>query len=142
MEWQKLAFFVHCFVSTCLANQPTTVLKLGLRKIGKFDKIFFAFFWFILPRATYLPIQVFKTSLRHLLSINMLKLKKTTFNNFELWNWNNRLCRCDAAGRAAAAAARFYLFKKKAPFATITASVMKSSFLAASPASKKGSPIK
>ena len=26
----KLAFFVHCFVSTCLANQPTTVLELGL----------------------------------------------------------------------------------------------------------------
>ena len=25
MEWQKLAFFVHCFVSECLANQPTTV---------------------------------------------------------------------------------------------------------------------
>ena len=117
MEWQKLALFVHCFVSECLANQPTTVLKLGLRKIGKFDKIFFAFFWFILPRATYLPIQVFKTSLRHLLSINMLKLKKTTFNNFELWNWNNRLCRCDVAGRAvAAAAARFYEFKIKAPF--------------------------
>ena len=30
MEWQKLAFFVHCFVSERLANQPTTVLELGL----------------------------------------------------------------------------------------------------------------
>ena len=24
MEGQKLAFFIHCFVSECLANQPTT----------------------------------------------------------------------------------------------------------------------
>ena len=30
MEWQKLVLFVHCFVSTCLVNQPTTVLELGL----------------------------------------------------------------------------------------------------------------
>ena len=27
---KKLAFFVHCFVSECLANQPITVLELGL----------------------------------------------------------------------------------------------------------------
>ena len=26
----KLAFFIHFFVSECLANQPTTVLELGL----------------------------------------------------------------------------------------------------------------
>ena len=26
----KIGIFVHCFVSTCLANQPTTVLELGL----------------------------------------------------------------------------------------------------------------
>ena len=59
MEWQKLAFFVHCFVSTCLANQPTTVLELGL-SVALFElnrtiwQDFFAFLWFILPRATFL----------------------------------------------------------------------------------------
>ena len=26
----KIGIFVHCFVSECLANQPTTVLELGL----------------------------------------------------------------------------------------------------------------
>ena len=59
MEWQKLAFFVTCFVSTCLANQPTTVLELGL-SVALFElnrtiwQDFFAFLWFILPRATFL----------------------------------------------------------------------------------------
>ena len=59
MEWQKLAFFVHCFVSERLANQPTTVLELCL-SVARFElnrtiwQDFFAFLWFILPGATFL----------------------------------------------------------------------------------------
>ena len=50
MEGQKLAFFVHCFGSECLANQPTTVLELGLSvalfelNLLKFYCIFVIFF--------------------------------------------------------------------------------------------------
>ena len=58
MEWQKLAFFVHCFVSECLANQPTTVLELCLSVVlFEVNRViwqdFFAFLWFILPEATF-----------------------------------------------------------------------------------------
>ena len=56
---RKISVFVHCSVSECLANQPTTVLELGL-SVALFEinrtiwQDFFPFLWFILPRATFL----------------------------------------------------------------------------------------
>ena len=85
MEWQKLAFFVHCFVSTCLANQPTTVLELGL-SVALFElnrtiwQDFFAFLWFILPRATFLVTSYI------LLSWNIENLLQTTISLQHVWH--------------------------------------------------------
>ena len=56
---QKSAFFVHCSVSECLANQQATVLELS-HSVAVFElnrtiwQDFIAFLWFILPGATFL----------------------------------------------------------------------------------------
>ena len=56
---QKSAFFVHCSILECLANQQATVLELS-HSVTVFElnrtiwQDFIAFLWFILPGATFL----------------------------------------------------------------------------------------